>query len=121
MDASARETDICFCSLGTIPSEIGQLERLKILQIEDNYITGPMPEGICDLKDADNGLLALGADCEDSAWVNCTCCTCCAAPCPVVNIPLTRRFLLEEEEGIPMGKMDRLVRRLFSFDGLILS
>lgn len=81
--------------------------------------TGPMPSGICDLKDADDGLLALGADCEDSAWVNCTCCTCCEAPCAVVNMPLTRRIL--QEEVITMGKMDRLARKLFSFDDLLLS
>jgi hypothetical protein len=164
-----------FGSQGTIPSEIGQLEQLKILQVEDNYLvrnkkainewseavidccvffavllfhenkndshhnvfrsnvsllwiifcatpqTGTMPSGICDLKEEDNGILALSADCDDAAWVNCTCCTCCVAPCPVVNIPLTRRVLQEEEEGIPMGKMDRLARKLFSFDDLILS
>jgi hypothetical protein len=67
---------------GIIPSELGEMEVLKILQIEDNTITGNMPGEVCALR-VDNGgpLLVLGADCTEATDVVCDCCTCCQAPC----------------------------------------
>ena len=81
--------------IGSVPSEIGSLKKLRIFQTEDNYISGDMPSDVCDLFGADNltGLIALGADCEPPGEVRCTCCTCCSAPCEVVNIPTDRRKL----------------------------
>ena len=83
---------------GSIPSEIGSLYKLRIFQTEDNYISGDMPNDICDLTEAgdSSGLIALGADCEPPGEVQCTCCTCCAAPCDVVNIPSDQRFLYDK-------------------------
>jgi Leucine-rich repeat (LRR) protein len=76
---------------GDIPTEIGLLAQLEILGLEDNDISGvSMPDEVCDLD-----LVALSADCGgDSYFMNCTCCTCCEPPCPIVNLPLYEtRFL----------------------------
>ena len=36
--------------MGTIPSEIGNLQNLIKLNIQDNQLTGIVPESICDLN-----------------------------------------------------------------------
>lgn len=87
---------------GTIPTEVLQLTNLKILGLEDNNITNTViPQGLCE-KD----MLALSADCSGTdVTVDCTCCTCCEAPCPIVNLPTydnTRLLQVQEE-----------IRRLF--------
>jgi Leucine-rich repeat (LRR) protein len=71
---------------GTIPSEFASLPNLKILGLEDNNITDvSMPAEMCN-----KGMLALSADCGgEYNMVDCpvSCCTCCEAPCPIVNLP----------------------------------
>jgi hypothetical protein len=74
---------------GEIPSEIGDLDKLKIFQVEDNDLTGDMPDEICALRNDTAGLLALGSDCGEG--VACDCCTCCEAPCEIIEI---RRSLM---------------------------
>jgi hypothetical protein len=70
---------------GSIPSELGLLTAMEIFGIEDNNITNvSMPKEICDLN-----MLALSSDCGgDTILVDCNCCTCCEAPCPVENLPI---------------------------------
>jgi Leucine-rich repeat (LRR) protein len=70
---------------GTIPSEIGLLTALKIFAVEDNSIKETsMPSEVCQLD-----MVALSSDCggEDD-FVDCDCCTCCEAPCPIKNLPI---------------------------------
>lgn len=69
---------------GTIPTELALMTDLQILGLEDNNITDTsMPQEICDLE-----LVALGADCHGDWDLECSCCSCCEPPCPVVNLPL---------------------------------
>lgn len=82
---------------GSIPNEILQLTNLKILGLEDNNITDTvMPQGLCDRE-----MIALSADCDATdVTVDCACCTCCQAPCPIVNLPTydsTRLLEVKEE------------------------
>jgi len=82
---------------GSIPTEIVGLPNLKILGLEDNNITDvAMPQGLCE-KD----MIALSADCGgEYDLVECSCCTCCESPCPVVNLPTydnTRLLQMHEE------------------------
>jgi hypothetical protein len=69
---------------GSIPTEFAALPKLQILGLEDNNITkGVMPVGLCKKE-----MAALSADCDEvDGTVVCECCTCCTAPCPVVNLP----------------------------------
>lgn len=83
---------------GTIPSEYANLPMLQILGLEDNNITDvSMPSEFC-AKD----MLALTADCgSEYNFVKCDCCTCCKAPCPIVNLPsYDSGRLLKVQEGI---------------------
>jgi Leucine-rich repeat (LRR) protein len=70
---------------GDIPSEIGSLSLLKIFAVEDNIIKDTsMPKQVCDLE-----MVALSADCGgETIFVQCDCCTCCEAPCPITNLPI---------------------------------
>lgn len=86
---------------GTIPSEIANLPKLQILGLEDNNITQvSMPQEICALD-----LLALSADCGgESDLIACDCCTCCEAPCPIVNLPMyEQRRMAEVVDEIRRG------------------
>jgi len=71
---------------GSIPTEFTSLPDLKILALEDNDFTDAiMPIELCPTE---GGMLALSADCSESdPSVDCKCCTCCSAPCEVVNLP----------------------------------
>ena len=81
---------------GTIPSQFANLPKLLILGLEDNNITATMPSAMCN-----KNMLALSADCAGNfSTVVCTCCTCCEAPCPIVNLPsynLGRLLEIQEE------------------------
>ena len=62
---------------GWIPDSLAELEKLKILTLGNNELTGELPYyGICDFKD----LEVLSVDCIDQ---ECECCTECAS----TNIP----------------------------------
>lgn len=70
---------------GTVPSEIGRLTSLKIFAIEGNSIKNTvMPQEICQLD-----MVALSSDCGgENELMECACCTCCEAPCPIMNLPI---------------------------------
>lgn len=77
---------------GPIPSEIGLLTDLKILALEDNnFKAATMPSQVCEFD-----MVALSSDCKgEDDFVDCDCCTCCEAPCPIKNLPIYvngRRF-----------------------------
>ena len=60
---------------GSIPSELGMLMNLKYLYLDDNLLTGTLPDEVCALRDDNGGNLRyLWADCEELA---CSCCTFC--------------------------------------------
>jgi predicted transcriptional regulator YdeE len=56
---------------GTIPSQWEELLRLDSFSIQENKITGQMPEGICQI----GNFTYLKADCVDE--ISCLCCTEC--------------------------------------------
>jgi hypothetical protein len=56
---------------GTIPSQWEDLLRLDSFSIQENKITGQMPEGICQI----GNFTYLKADCVDE--ISCLCCTEC--------------------------------------------
>mmetsp|Transcript_17308 Transcript_17308/g.48763 ORF Transcript_17308/g.48763 Transcript_17308/m.48763 type:complete len:96 (+) Transcript_17308:249-536(+) len=61
---------------GGIPSEIGQLDELKVLRFHNSSLAGTMPNEICtDLQE----LQGLTADCDKKSneKVSCSCCTSC--------------------------------------------
>jgi hypothetical protein len=60
---------------GDIPTELGLLSSMALLQVEGNEFVGSMPEEIC--ANTVSVLTTLGADCLDSLF-NCSCCTCCS-------------------------------------------
>lgn len=68
---------------GEIPVELSDMVALRILHVEENSLSGSMPNAICSQRDTEGGALAtLSADCAGSApEVSCACCTCCEAPC----------------------------------------
>ena len=70
---------------GEIPSQIGSLSALKIFAVEDNAIKDTsMPQQICDLE-----MVSLSSDCGGEIdLIQCDCCTCCEAPCPIMNLPI---------------------------------
>jgi hypothetical protein len=62
---------------GRVPTEIGHLKKLEVLEVYDNGLQGRMPIPVCNLVvPSSNGgnLTALVADCK---VLNCTCCTSC--------------------------------------------
>ena len=68
---------------GKIPSQLGNIAKLKTLQLQSNELTGDMPNEICTLRTG--GVLGeLVADCDQDDLfdkVSCdtaTCCTDCA-------------------------------------------
>lgn len=63
---------------GTVPIELGNLFKLQTLELEENLLTGVMPQDIC-LNRVPLGLLAtLEADCGGNPpEISCDCCTCC--------------------------------------------
>ena len=71
---------------GTVPIELGNLFKLQTFEIEENLLTGVMPNDIC-LNRAPLGLLqVLEADCGGSPpEILCDCCTCCEACLPAVG------------------------------------
>jgi len=54
---------------GNIPTEIGRLSSLQELYLEYNFLSGEMPEVVCNI-----GMLYLQVDCDQ---VNCSCCSNC--------------------------------------------
>jgi Leucine-rich repeat (LRR) protein len=67
---------------GPIPPILaGQLQNLTEFLLQNNALTGTMPESICTLTEDGNGVLEdLWSDCEiidGVAEVSCTCCTQC--------------------------------------------
>jgi len=68
---------------GTIPSQLGNLVALRLLQVEGNAFTGIMPPEICVNTVFPRQLDVLGADCFDTSF-SCDCCTCCdLTDCPI--------------------------------------
>ena len=59
------------------PINAGQLANLNEFLLQDNDLTGTMPDSICALRTPDGMLEDLWADCGDPAEVTCTCCTQC--------------------------------------------
>lgn len=68
---------------GPVPTELGNLFKLQTLELEENLLTGVMPEDIC-LNRAPLGLLTtLEADCGGNPpEIECSCCTCCEGCLP---------------------------------------
>mmetsp|Transcript_44529 Transcript_44529/g.107865 ORF Transcript_44529/g.107865 Transcript_44529/m.107865 type:complete len:608 (+) Transcript_44529:2026-3849(+) len=70
---------------GPIPNEIGALTDMTNFQYLGNQFTGEMPQEICDLTEANGGVLeSMIADCNDDGFV-CevpTCCTGFLPGCP---------------------------------------
>lgn len=69
---------------GAVPSELGALTMLELMQVDFNNLEGVMPAEVCDLTPIFGGgrLSTLGSDCGDAdtavlAEVECSCCTCC--------------------------------------------
>lgn len=51
---------------GTVPTEMGNLRRMKFFQIEGNDITGVMPDEVCSNTQFPSEVLTvLGADCSE--------------------------------------------------------
>ena len=62
------------------PVDNGQVPDLSEFLLQDNDLTGDMPESICALRTPAGMLEDLWADCDDSsgtAEVTCSCCTQC--------------------------------------------
>jgi Leucine-rich repeat (LRR) protein len=77
--SSLRSLSLNSCSLtGTLPVTLA-MRTLGSLFVEDNNLTGTMPEGICENMSPDGFLQYLTADCPDE--VICDCCTCCGPNC----------------------------------------
>jgi hypothetical protein len=53
---------------GTIPTQLGQLNTLKLLQVEGNAFLGSMPAEICANTVFPRPLVVLGADCADPGF-----------------------------------------------------
>jgi hypothetical protein len=63
---------------GAIPTELGNLRAMRILQVEGNNFVGEMPTEICANTVFPTQVIEiLGADCEDEGFT-CSCCTCCS-------------------------------------------
>mmetsp|Transcript_22677 Transcript_22677/g.52399 ORF Transcript_22677/g.52399 Transcript_22677/m.52399 type:complete len:91 (+) Transcript_22677:319-591(+) len=62
---------------GTIPTQLADLQRLHVLDLNHTNITGSVPEGVCILTDPDttrvDQLEVLTVDCTKVA---CDCCDC---------------------------------------------
>lgn len=71
---------------GTVPVELGNLFKLQTLELEENLLTGAMPQDIC-LNRVPQGLLGtLEADCGGTApELTCDCCTCCENCLPALG------------------------------------
>ena len=61
---------------GTLPSQLGELLKLRNVHLEKNNITGVVPEAICGLVTA-NHLQTFKTDCA-SGEIKCHCCTGCS-------------------------------------------
>ena len=59
---------------GTVPSELGRLDRLKDLKLDSNLITGEIPFEICQLAGGEQPELVVLVDCNE---VTCSCCSEC--------------------------------------------
>eukprot|EP00537_Pseudo-nitzschia_pungens_P006901 CAMPEP_0172378164 /NCGR_PEP_ID=MMETSP1060-20121228/69279_1 /TAXON_ID=37318 /ORGANISM="Pseudo-nitzschia pungens, Strain cf. cingulata" /LENGTH=919 /DNA_ID=CAMNT_0013105879 /DNA_START=25 /DNA_END=2784 /DNA_ORIENTATION=+ len=69
--------------VGTIPTQLGSLAALRLLQVEGNNFSGAMPAEVCANTVFPRPLEVLGADCFDLAF-SCDCCTCCSVEeCPI--------------------------------------
>jgi hypothetical protein len=64
---------------GTIPTELGNLVKMKVLDLQLNLLTGTMPAEICARRDPFGRLDELEADCAPT--ITCDCCTCCGDQC----------------------------------------
>lgn len=60
---------------GQVPSSLGNLLRLSILNVDRNDLTGSVPSQVCNLETS-GSLVSVIADCEQSGIV-CTCCDAC--------------------------------------------
>jgi hypothetical protein len=61
---------------GSIPSEMGNLVRLKTIEIGGNArLVGSMPSTVCNNTGYFGRLQSVGADCNITT---CLCCTCCS-------------------------------------------
>ena len=57
-------------------SELGNCPHLHLFEFSGTYITGTMPQEICDLKHVD-GLEILIGDCKNATKFSCSCCDEC--------------------------------------------
>jgi Leucine-rich repeat (LRR) protein len=61
---------------GGLPSRLGELVKLKWLQLDGNKLTGEVPKEVCALTTA-NTLQSFKTDCT-SGDIKCDCCTACS-------------------------------------------
>lgn len=66
---------------GEIPSEIGNLVTLEILNVQGNNLVGDMSSSICNRRRPFGRLEELGADCDGAITCSEQCCTCCGDQC----------------------------------------
>ena len=58
---------------GTVPSEIGKLNKLVALELDHNMLVGNVPLEVCDLS-----ISEMTADCANgTSGIICSCCTLC--------------------------------------------
>ena len=84
---------------GSIPTQFGNLQRLKNFTVGNNNITGNVPPEVCGLND----LAIFETDCQK---VTCTCCTVCAptaTPTVEALTPAPSQGVSPAPSGSPSG------------------
>jgi Leucine Rich Repeat len=61
---------------GGLPSQLGELFKLRELQLDGNNLTGKVPDEVCALTTGDS-LHSFKTDCR-SGDIKCDCCTACS-------------------------------------------
>jgi hypothetical protein len=77
---------------GTIPTELGELKKLRTFKVEGNNIVGDVPMEVCERKAPIGYLSKMHADCgaDGGDKVRCNCCDCCGPICVVDDEPVRR-------------------------------